>query len=467
MEDLRVATTTGTDTVLEEVAVEEFKAGLRGEVLRPSEEGYEEARTVWNAMIDKRPALIARCAGAADVIHSINFARTNKFLVAVRGGGHDVAGTAVCDGGLVVDLSRMKGIRVDPTRRTVRAEPGLTWGEFDQETQAFRLATTGGFVPTTGIAGLTLGGGLGYLMRRFGLACDNLLSVDIVTAEGQLLTASETENEDLFWAVRGGGGNFGIVTSFEYEVHPVGPMVLGGLILHPLARAKEIAQFYREFTSTSPDELTTHLAFVTSPDGQPVVAFVICYSGPVDEGEEVIRPLREFGSPVADMAGPMPYTAIQALGGDLYPHGRWNYWKSNFLQELSDEAIDTMIEQFSAAPSPFCVAAFEHLGGEVSRVGEDETAFGDRSAPYTLIITSGWVDPAETERNVEWARGFWEAMQPFTRDTVYVNYMDIRDEADRIKAAYGAETYERLVALKNKYDPTNLFRLNKNIQPTV
>jgi len=467
MEDLRVATTTGTDTVLEEAAVEEFKAGLRGELLCPGDESYEEARTVWNAMIDKRPALITRCAGAADVIHSINFARNNEFLVAVRGGGHDVAGTAVCDGGLVIDLSRMKGIRVDPTRRTIRAEPGLTWGEFDQETQAFGLATTGGFVPTTGIAGLTLGGGLGYLMRRFGLVCDNLLSVDIVTAEAQLLTASETENEDLFWGVRGGGGNFGIVTSFEYEVHPVGPMVLGGLILHPLARAKEIAQFYREFTSTSPDELTTYLAFVTSPDGQPVVAFVICYSGPVDEGEEVIRPLREFGSPVADMAGPMPYTAIQALGGDLFPHGRWNYWKSNFVQELSDKAIDTMIDQFSAAPSPFCVAAFEHLGGEVSRVGEDETAFGDRSAPYTLIITSGWVDPAETERNVEWARGFWQAMQPFTLDTVYVNYMDIRDEADRIKAAYGAEKYERLVALKNKYDPTNLFRLNKNIQPTV
>jgi hypothetical protein len=467
MEDLRVATTTGTDTVLEEAAVEEFKAALRGELLRPGDESYEEARTVWNAMIDKRPALITRCAGAADVIHSINFARNNEFLVAVRGGGHDVAGTAVCDRGLVIDLSRMKGIRVDPTRRTIRAEPGLTWGEFDQETQAFGLATTGGFVPTTGIAGLTLGGGLGYLMRRFGLVCDNLLSVDIVTAEAQLLTASETENEDLFWGVRGGGGNFGIVTSFEYEVHPVGPMVLGGLILHPLARAKETAQFYREFTSTSPDELTTYLAFVTSPDGQPVVAFVICYSGPVDEGEEVIRPLREFGSPVADMAGPMPYTAIQALGGDLYPHGRWNYWKSNFVQELSDKAIDTMIEQFSGAPSPFCVAAFEHLGGEVSRVGEDETAFGDRSAPYTLIITSGWVDPAETERNVQWTRDFWEAMQPFTRDTVYVNYMDMRDEADRIKAAYGAEKYERLVALKNKYDPTNLFRLSKNIEPTV
>ena len=467
MEDLRVATTTGTSTVLEEAVIEEFQGGLRGELLRPGDDGYEAARIVWNAMIDNRPALIARCAGAADVIHSVNFAHTHKLLVAVRGGGHDVAGTAVCDGGLVIDLSRMKGIRVDPTRRTVRAEPGLTWGEFDQETQAFGLATTGGFVPTTGIAGLTLGGGLGYLMRRFGLVCDNLLSVDIVTAEGRLLTASETENEDLFWGVRGGGGNFGIVTSFEYELHPVGPMVLGGLILHPLDRAKEIAQLYREVTSTAPDELTSHLAFVTSPEGQPVVAFIICYSGPIDEGEEVIRPLREFGPPAADMAGPMPYTAIQALGGDLYPDGRWNYWKSNFLQVLSDEAIDTMIEQFSAVPSPFSAAALEHLDGGVSRVGEDETAFGDRSAPYSLIITSEWVDPAETDRNVQWARNFWEAMQPFTRDAVYVNYMDIRDEADRIRAAYGADKYERLVALKNKYDPTNLFRLNKNIQPTV
>ncbi len=467
MKDLRVATTTGADAVLEEAAVEEFKAGLRGELLRPGDGGYEDARTIWNAMIDKRPALIARCAGAADVIHCVNFARTNKLLVAVRGGGHDVAGNAVCDGGLVIDLSRMKGIRVDPTRRTVRAEPGLTWGEFDQETQAFGLATTGGFVPTTGIAGLTLGGGLGYLMRGFGLACDNLLSVDIVTADGQLLTASTTENEDLFWGVRGGGGNFGIVTSFEYELHPVGPMVLGGLILHPLPRAKEVTQFYREFTSTSPDELTTYLGFVTSPDGHPAVAFIICYSGPVEEGEEVIRPLREFGPPAADMAGPMPYTAVQALGAPLAPYGRWNYWKSNFLQELSDEAIDTMIDQFSAVPSPFSAAALEQLGGAVSRVGENETAFGERGAHYSLIIHSQWADPAETERNIQWARNFWEAMQPFARDAVYVNYIDRGEEADRIRAAYGAEKYERLVALKNKYDPMNLFRLNKNIEPTV
>jgi len=466
MEDLRVATTTGTDTLLEEAAVEEFKAGLRGELLRPGDDGYEEARMVWNAMIDKRPALIVRCAGAADVIHSVNFARTNKLLVAVRGGGHDVAGNAGCDGGLVIDLSRMKGIRVDPARRTVRAEPGLTWGEFDQETQAFGLATTGGIVPTTGIAGLTLGGGLGYLMRRFGLACDNLLSVDIVTADGQLLPASTTENEDLFWGIRGGGGNFGVVTSFEYELHPVGPIVLGGLILHPLARAKEAVQFYREFTSTSPEELTTHLGFVTSPDGHPMVGFIICYSGPMEKGEEVIRPLREFGPPAADMAGPTPYTEVQALGGPLYPPGRWNYWKSNFLRELSDEAIDTMIEQFSTVPSPFSAAVLEELGGAGSRVDEDETAFGERSAHYSLLITSGWLDPAETESNTQWTRNFWEAMQPFVRDTVYVNYLDRGEEADRIRAAYGADKYERLVALKNKYDPTNLFRLNKNIQPT-
>src|SRR5215207_8865398 len=311
MEDLRVATTTGTDTVLEEVAVEEFKAGLRGELLRPSEEGYEEARTVWNAMIDKRPALIARCAGAADVIHSINFARTNKFLVAVRGGGHDVAGTAVCDGGLVVDLSRMKGIRVDPTRRTVRAEPGLTWGEFDQETQAFGLATTGGFVPTTGIAGLTLGGGLGNLMRSFGLACDNLISADVVTADGRVLKASAEDDADLFWALRGGGGNFGVVTSLEYRVHPVGP-VLGGELIFPLDRAKEMLRFYRDWSLAAPDEVRADASLVSGPEG-PALAVIVCYCGSIDEGEHVLRPLRQFGPPVVDTIGPSPYARIQNL----------------------------------------------------------------------------------------------------------------------------------------------------------
>ncbi len=457
---------TSMSTSLDEAAIQELRAGLRGTLLCPGDDDYETARRVWNGMIDRKPALIVRCAGVADVINAVNFARTNNLLVSVRGGGHSIPGNAVCEGGLMIDLSPLKGIRVDPARRTARAEPGLTWGEFDHETQAFGLATTGGIVPTTGIAGLTLGGGLGYLMRQFGLTCDNLLSVDLVTAAGQLLTASATENADLFWGVRGGGGNFGIVTSFEYRLHAVGPMVLGGLIFHPLPRAKEAYQFYREFTSTSPDQLSTHLAFATSPDGHPVVAFLLCYSGPLERGEEVIRPLREFGSPVADMVGPMPYTAVQALGGPLYPPGRLNYWKSSFLKELSDDAIESMIAQFETVPSPFSAVVLEELGGAVSRVGKDETAFGERSARYNLIITSEWVDPAESEKNIQWTRDFWEAMQPFESEAVYVNYLGTEGE-DRIKAAYGPAKYERLVALKNKYDPTNLFRLNQNIKPTV
>jgi hypothetical protein len=452
--------------VLEQPGIETLKASLRGELFQPGDDDFETARRVWNSMIDRKPALIVRCAGAADIINAVNFARTNNLLVSIRGSGHNIAGNAVCDGGLLIDLAGMKGLRVNPARRTARAEPGLTWGEFDHETQAFGLATTGGFVPTTGIAGLTLGGGLGFLMRQFGLTCDNLLSVDLVTAAGQLLTASATENADLFWGVRGGGGNFGIVTSFEYRLHAVGPMVLGGFIFHPFSMAREVMQFYREFTSTSPDQLTTHLAFATSPDGHPVVAFILCYSGPLEQGEEVIRPLREFGSPVADMVVPMPYTAVQALGGPLYPPDRLNYWKSSFLKELSNDAIETLIAQFATVPSPFSAVAIEELGGAVSRVGKDETAFGERSAHYSLIITSEWIDPAESEKNTQWARNFWEARRPFESEAVYVNYLGTEGE-DRIKAAYGPAKYERLVALKNKYDPTNFFRFNQNIKPTV
>jgi len=366
----------------------------------------------------------------------------------------------------MIDLSGMKGIRVDPARRTARAEPGLTWGEFDHETQAFGLATTGGFVPTTGIAGLTLGGGLGFLMRQCGLTCDNLLSVDLVTADGQRLSASATEHADLFWGVRGGGGNFGVVTSLEYRLHAIGPMVLGGLIFHPLSRAREACRFYREFMRTSPDQLTAHLALATSPDGHLVVAFILCYSGPLEQGEEIIRPLREFGSPVADMVGPMPYTAVQALGGQFYPPGRLNYWKSSFLKELSNDAVETMIARFATVSSPLSAVAIEELGGAVSRVGKDETAFGERSAHYSLLITSAWIDPAESEKHIQWTRDFWEAMQPFASEAVYVNYLGMEGE-DRIKAAYSPAKYERLVALKNKYDPTNLFQLNANIKPMV
>ena len=465
MAELRITTMQGADTVLTDTTIEAFKTSVRGELLRPIDEGYEDARQIWNGMIDRSPALIARCAGAADVITAVNFARDHNLLVSVRGGGHNVAGFAVCNGGLMVDLSRMKGIRVDPARRVARAEPGLTWGEFDWETQAFGLATTGGFMATTGIAGLTLGGGLGYLMRHFGLACDNLLSVDIVTADGQLRRASATENQDLFWGLRGGGGNFGIVTSFEYQLHPVGPTVLGGLLIHPLSAAREAFQFYREFTPTVPDALTIYLACATSPEGDPVVAFIVCYSGPMEQGEDVIRPLRKFGTPMADMVGPMPYTAVQELSREMFPPGRLNYWKSSFVYDLSDPAIDTMIAQFKGVPSPFTQAALEQLGGAVSRIGTDETAFSERSAPYSLIIASMWTDPAENDKNIQWTRGFWEAMRPYESEAVYVNYLDA-DEQDRIRAAYGGK-YERLVALKNTYDPTNLFRLNQNIKPTV
>jgi hypothetical protein len=414
MTDLRITTTIGTNTVLDGATVEGFKTSLRGELLCPTDEGYEDARTIWNGMID---------------------------------------------------LSRMKGIRVDPARRTARAEPGLTWAEFDRETQAFGLATTGGFMSTTGIAGLTLGGGLGYLMRRFGLACDNLLSVDIVTADGQLRRASATEHPDLFWGLRGGGGNFGIVTSFAYRLHPVGPMVLGGLLIHPISAAKEALQFYREFTPTAPEELTIYTGFATSPEGDPVVASIVCYSGPMEQGEAVLGPLRKFGTPVADLVGPMSYTALQELSREMFPPGRLNYWKSSFVYDLSDQAIDTMIAQFAGVPSPFSQAALEQLGGAVSRIGKDETAFSERSAPYNLIIVSAWTDPAENDKNIRWTREFWEAMRPYESEAVYVNYLD-SDEQDRISEVYG-ETYERLVALKNTYDPTNLFRHNQNIHPTV
>jgi hypothetical protein len=457
---------TTMDTGLDRAAIQDWEGGLRGALLCPGDDGYDAARQVWNGMIDRKPALIVRCAGVADAIQAITFARANNLLVSVRGGGHSITGSAVCEGGLMIDLSPMKGLRVDPLRRTARAEAGLTWGEFDHETQAFGLATTGGTVPSTGIAGLTLGGGLGYLMRRFGLACDNLLSVDLVTADGRLRTASATEHPDLFWGLRGGGGNFGVVTSFEFRLHPVGPLVLGGLILHPLAQAGEAARFYRTFSSAAPDELTTLLGFLTAPDGQKAVAFIVCYSGPLELGEEIIRPLRTFGSPLADMVRVMPYTAVQALFAPAYPPGRLNYWKSSFLQDLSDEAIETVIAQFSAAPSPLSAVAVEQLGGAVSRVGPYQTAFGERSAPYSLLITSAWTDPAESARNIGWTRDLWAAMRPYMKDRVYVNYLDSGEET-RISAAYDTQTYERLVALKNAYDPTNLFRLNHNIMPTV
>jgi FAD/FMN-containing dehydrogenase len=451
--------------VLGEAAVQDLKKQLRGELLRPGDGGYDAARRVWNGMIDKRPALIARCAGVADVINSVNFTRAHNLLASVRGGGHNVAGNAVCDGGIMLDLSRMKSVRVDPVSRTARAEPGLVWGEFDRETQAFGLATAGGICSETGIAGLTLGGGYGWLMRKYGLALDNLVSVDVVGADGQLRKASSTENADLFFGVRGAHSNFGVVTSLEYRLHPVGPTVLAGMVLHPLEKAREALKFYHEYTDKTPDEMSAWAVLLTSLDGHPMLAILACHIGPVEAGEKVVQPLKEFGPPVADMIQPMPYVKFQSLLDESFPRGRYNYWKSNLLRELNGDAIDRLVEGFKGVTSPYSSVLIEQLGGAVSRVRKDETAFNHRTSPYDLVIMPMWTDPAGSEKHIRWADELWRAMQPFSSGGVYVNYLGNEGE-ERVKAAYGTN-YERLVTLKNKFDPMNLFRFNQNIRPTV
>ena len=463
MRDLRVTTLTGEEGTLPAAAVEAFKKSLRGQLLRPGDQGYDEARTIHNGMTDRCPALIARCSGVADVISCVNVARENDLLVAVRGGGHNVAGFSVCDGGLMIDLSQMKSVHVDPVRQTARAGGGATWGDFDHETQAFGLATTGGTARPTGVAGLTLGGGHGFLMRRFGLACDNLLSVDVVTAGGKLITASTTENADLFWGVRGSGWNFGMVTSLRYRLHPL-TQVLGGLLVYPMDKAREVFRLYREVNRTAPDELSAFAVLATLPDGTRVAVVPVCYSGPVEKGEEILRPFREFGPPLMDQVGPMPYTALQSIVETMNPRGMRNYWKTSYLKELSDDAITTMVEHYATVPHPLTHVVVYALGGAVSRVGRDETAVDYRDAPYIFLTVGMWSDAAEDERNIRWVRELWGEMQPFASG-VYVNYETDR-EVERVKAAYGPEKYERLVALKNKYDPANLFRSNQNIKPS-
>ncbi|SFQ16947.1 FAD/FMN-containing dehydrogenase [Mesorhizobium sp. NFR06] len=447
-------------------AIEAFRATLRGSLLRPGDVGYDDARTIYNAMIDRRPALIARCAGVSDVIQSVNFARDSGLLLSVRGGGHNVSGNAVCDGGMMIDLSPMKSIRVDPERRTARSEPGVLWREFDHETQAFGLATTGGVVSTTGVAGLTLGGGIGWLMGCHGLACDNLRSADIVTAEGQLVTASGSQNADLFWGLRGGGGNFGIATSFEFQLHPVG-QVLGGLIIHPLDRAVDLIRFYDQFTRNTPDEFGSMALFVTSPEGERVVAIAVCYNGAIEDGEAVLEPLRGWGAPLADTIAPITYSEVQSMFDPGFPAGHRNYWKSSFLAELDDTAVELVVDHVRRCPSPSSAIAIEQFGGAVSRIGTDETAFNHRDARYNLLILGIWPGKADRDENVQWVRGLWDAMAPYSSGGVYVNYLGaVADEGpERVAAAYGPEKYARLAALKNKYDPANLFRLNQNIWP--
>jgi hypothetical protein len=464
MSELTVTTTKGGDAALEEATVAEFEASLSGQLLLPADDGYDQARKLWNAMIDKRPALIARCAGAEDVVRCVDFARTNDLLVSVRGGDHSAAGNALCGGGLMIDLAPMNGVTVDHTARNARAGGGSRWGAFDRATQAFGLATTGGTNSDTGVGGLTLGGGIGWLAGKHGLACDNLLSAEVVTADGRLLTTSAAENADLFWGIRGGSGNFGVVTSFEFRLHPVGPTVLAGMVMHPFERAKETLRFYGDFSGDIPDELNTMAALLTSPEGLPVVAIAACYNGPIDEGEEVLRPLREFGPPLVDQIAPMPYTAIQTSLDEAFPRGRHYYWKANLIEEIGDGLIDIVVEHFATVPSPFSGIVFQQLGNAANRVGKDDTAFSHRDARYDCVAISGWTDPAQAETNIGWTRGFFDLTRPFSSGGIYVNSVM---EADAVKSAYREETYERLVTLKNEYDPANLFRINPNIEPTV
>ncbi len=440
-----------------------LRSQFLGPVVAPGDTDYDMVRRIYNASVDRRPAAIVRCAGASDVIRAVAIAREKNLPISVRGSGHNVAGRSICDDGLMVDLSRMRSVRVDPAKRRVRADPGTTYREFDHETQAFGLATTGGAVSTTGIAGLTLGGGLGWLARKHGLACDNLVSADVVTADGRLVHASKDENADLFWGLRGGGGNFGVVTSFEYQLHQVGP-ILTGMLVHPASRARELWRFRRDQLANAPDELIAFSALLHGPDGQPVAADIPAYIGPLSDGERALQPFRAFGPPLADMVGPTPYVKMQQMFDEGMPAGMHIYWTSSFLKSVSDEVIDIVVEAFGQMPTPLCVLLLEQLGGAVRRVPADETAFTLRDGEYNLAIVGRWMNPADREKTVAWAKQLAKRLAPHANESVYVNYL-AEDEGDRVKSLYGDSRYKRLVELKKKYDPENIFRMNANINP--
>ena len=442
-------------------AVPALRESLDGEVIAPQDTAYEQARRTWNATADRTPELIVRCASVTDVQRSLGFALDNELPVAVRGGGHSLAGFSTCDGGVVIDLARMRGVTVDPQGRTARAGAGLTLGEFDAATQEHGLATTLGVASTTGIAGLTLGGGLGWLMRKHGLACDNLRSVDLVTADGSVVTASDAENPELFWGLKGGGGNFGIATAFDYRLHPVGPTVFGGLVAYPAESRRELLRFYRDFTAGAPDELTAYAAFTAAPDGLAVAAMAACYAGDVQEGERVLAPARRaVGTPLVDALGPLLYTDQQKKLDAAYPPGEYHYWKSCFLDDLTDEVIDVLSERFNAAQAPpLLEVVIEHMGGAIAA---GEGAFAHRDARYDVLIDANWVDEADAERCIAWARDTAAALEPYSRGS-YVNYEPDSGQ-ECAPTAYG-DRYDRLRALKRRYDPQNVFRLNQNIAP--
>jgi FAD/FMN-containing dehydrogenase len=457
---------------IDQHAIDEFGSTLRGELVRPGNSTYDEQRRVWNGSIDRHPALIVRCAGVADVIAAVRFAKTHGLLVAVRGGGHSFPGYSVCDGGMVIDLSPMKGIRVDPEARRVRAQAGVLLGDLDRETQAFGLVVPAGFISHTGLAGLTLGGGIGFTMRKFGLTIDNLLSVDLITADGEFIKASEHENADLFWGVRGGGGNFGIVTEFEFHLNTLGPQVVAGPIFWPMDDAQGVLRFYRDWIADCPDELMTLVVERKAPAlpamppdlvDRHVVAVVCVYAGSIDEGEKVVRPLKKFRSPALDLCAPQPYLTFQQMFNPSFQPGWWYYFRSCDVAELNDDIIDVMMEYGHQIESPISSIGVWQMGGAVSRAGEDETAFNGRNAGHTLNINGNTVTAEGFEKEREWARGFWSALEPY-HTSVYVNFL-MDEGQERIRQAYGPAKYHRLKALKQKYDPDNFFRLNPNIPP--
>ncbi len=453
------------------LSVEELAGSLRGSLVQPGDADYDEARKVYNGMHDRRPGVVVRCVDAGDVMAAVNFAREHGADLSVRGGSHSAPGFGTNDGGVVIDLSPMKGIRVDPSARTVRAEAGCTWGDFNHATHAFGLATTGGVVSTTGIAGLTLGGGIGYLSRGCGLAMDNLLSVDVVTADGQFLVASEKENEDLFWALRGGGGNFGVVTSFEYRLYPIKD-IMTGIFVFPLDRARDVLEFYREYIETAPEEMGAYPAFLIAPPlpflpeeahGKTFCGIVACWAGALDKGEQAMEPIRQVAPTVGEMISPMPYPAINSLFDELMPPGLQQYWKGSFAGELTDGAIQAHLEQGPKIPTVNSAMHIYPINGACSRVSPDATAFSYRDAKFATVIAGVWSDPADHEQNVKWVRDYYKALEPHSSAGGYINFMDADDQG-RIRDNYKGN-YERLVDIKTKYDPKNLFHLNQNIKP--
>ena len=464
MADLNIATLSGDYAIISEAAAEDFRVSLHGGSLLPGDEGYDSDRRVWNAMVDKRPALIARCSGTADVINSVNFAREHDLLISVRGGGHNFPGNSVCNDGLMIDLSRMTGVRVDPLAKTVRAQGGTKWGAFDHETQAFGLAAPGGTDVDTGIAGLTLGGGIGWLSGSYGLSCDNLISADVVTADGRSVTASANENPDLFWGLRGGGGNFGVVTNLEYQLHPVGPEMLAGFLVYPFDKVREFFAVVNELTDNMPDELNLITFLNTLPgSGEKACTILLCYHGRIEEGERVIQPLRKLGPPVVDDVRPMPYAEAQKLA--VAPPGRQNYLKSHFVSHVSDDLVDIALDYFDRITSPLSSILFQYLGNAARRVPANETAFGQRGALCEWATNAVFLDPGESEVHIRWVRDFASDLLPFSSGA-YINQVGTEEEegADAIQAAFG-DNFQRLAALKQKYDPTNLFSHNQNIRP--